>query len=185
MLKVSSEFNNFQQFYWPKCKNKIRSIKCQCTCITMANLYQSMRLIMDYNWINFGIHVSYHYWDIANFLFLGSILIKSVKCTIAWKKIEQYVFLLLTRYYFQKSITFASNQKLAWIYFLEHQRPYCFVWMWNSAVLIRWRFFVDWSIFMDRRLLEKMYQITLLIKATKFLLPSSEVLISDFPLGHI
>ena len=30
----------------------------------------SVRLIMDYTWINFGIQIGYHYWVILIFLFL-------------------------------------------------------------------------------------------------------------------
>lgn len=66
-------------------------LKCQYASITMANLYQSVRLKMDYIWVNFDTYIANHYWDIVIFQFLGSILICSVNCTIV-KKIGQYPF---------------------------------------------------------------------------------------------
>ena len=97
------------QFYRKKKKNRIWFIKCQCATIIITNLHQSVRFTMDYIWVNFGIHISYHYWNIAIYPFLGSILIWSVKCTIG----QNVFFLHLTRSYFQKSISFVSNQKFA------------------------------------------------------------------------
>ena len=80
-----------KSFKW-KNDNKIWSAKFLCARITMVNLYHLVRFIMKYIWVSFSIHIGYHYWDIASFLFLGSILIWSLKCTINRKKLGSMCF---------------------------------------------------------------------------------------------
>ena len=72
-------------------------------------------------WVTFGHDIVYRFWVIKIFLFLGSVLFWSVKCTSVQKRLEQYVFLLfLTHWEFQKCITLACNQKFAPTQFFEH-----------------------------------------------------------------
>ena len=81
------------------------------------------------------------------------------------------------------SFSYYMNFKLVTVVLHTPKSALVFIWMWNSAMFIkRWLFFVDWPASMGQRLLEGIWQITLLMKAT--LLPSSEVVVSDFFLGY-